>query len=259
MPPAQIEADVKWIEELMGRRISLGAHTVIAVSSSGFTKGAHAKASKHAIILRDLKKLSDQEIASWGQRVVLTLFFYQYSDLEVSLLFERESIPKIESNQAKSELREHPCLQSLFNAAAQKLGDANLMADEQPGRTVEFGLKLQFDGFQLCGEPVLEVEFTGKARITAQQVAPSLVYAYGEPNKDSGSREAMIEAFASLGKTSITHTGSRIWTFLDLSELKVPPFCQFRFWRQDEGQEMDHEALEIQLGQNLEQFKVTVK
>lgn len=32
--------DVKWIEELIGRRASLHAHSVIAVSASGFTAGA---------------------------------------------------------------------------------------------------------------------------------------------------------------------------------------------------------------------------
>ncbi len=34
--------DVKWIEELYGRRVSLRASSVIAVSSSGFTSGAIA-------------------------------------------------------------------------------------------------------------------------------------------------------------------------------------------------------------------------
>jgi len=251
--------DVQWIEELMGRRISLAAHAVIAVSCSGFTAGARTKATKHGVILRDLQQLSDQEIASWGLRVVLKLFLYQYSELEVSLLFEGESVRKIDSEQAKSELRSHPCMQSLFNAAAQKLREANLMADEQPGRTVKFGLRLEFDGFRLCGAPVLEVVFSGKARLIALEVAPSLVYAYGEPSKDFGLREAMIQAFSSLGKTSITHSGTRIWTFLDLSELEIPPFCQFRFWRQDAGQEMDHEAIEFQLGQKFEQLKVTGK
>jgi hypothetical protein len=251
--------DVQWIEGLMGRRISFGAQAVIAVSSSGFTEGARAKASKYDIVLRDLQELSDQEIASWGQRVALTLFFYQYSDLEVSLLFERESVLKIKPEQAGSELRCHPCVQSLFNAAAQELSDANLMADERPGRTVEFGLRLQFDGFRLCGAPVLEVEFVGKARLIELQVTPALVYAFGEPNKELERCEAMIQAFSLLGKTSISHTGSRIWTFLDLSELEIPPFCQFRFWRQVAGQEMDHEAVELQFGQKFEQLKVTGK
>jgi hypothetical protein len=251
--------NVQWIEELIGRRISLCAQEVIAVSDAGFTPNAIAKAKKHGVILRDLQLLTDQEIASWGQRVDLTLFFYQYSDLEVSLLFGRESILKIEPEGVKSELRCHPCVQSLFNAAAQKLGDLNLVGDEQPGRTVEFRLKLQFEEFRLCGAPVLEVAFTGKACLIALKAAPRVVCAYREPDKDSGEREAMIQDFSSHGKISITHSRSRISTFFDLSELEIPPFCQFRFVKQDAGQEMDHEAIEFQLGQKFEKLKVTGK
>src|SRR5262249_26261467 len=45
---------VKWIEELIGRRMSLAADSIIAVSASGFTKGALKKAARFGIILRDL-------------------------------------------------------------------------------------------------------------------------------------------------------------------------------------------------------------
>ena len=58
--------DVQWIEQLIGRRVSLGAQIVIAVSSSGFTAGAIAKGRKHGIVLRDLQQLTDNEIESWG-------------------------------------------------------------------------------------------------------------------------------------------------------------------------------------------------
>jgi hypothetical protein len=237
--------DVQWIEELIGRRTSLGAQSVIAVSSSGFTTGALRKAKRHGITSRDLKQLTDLEIRSWGQQVALTLFFYQYSDLEVSLMFNRDSIPRIEPEVATSELRYHPCLQSLFNAAAQELGRLNLLADEQPGRTVRFGLKLQFEGLHLCGEPVLEVDFQGKARLIAKNVVPPVVFGYGEPNKDCEQREVIVEDFHSLGKTAIAHSGTRISIFLDVSQVEMPPFCQFRFFRVAGNQEMDHEALEL--------------
>ena len=53
---------VKWIEELIGRRSSLRAAAAIAVSASGFTRGAIRKAKSFGIFLRDLKELTDQEI-----------------------------------------------------------------------------------------------------------------------------------------------------------------------------------------------------
>ena len=46
----QSRQNVQWIEELIGRRQSLQANEVIAVSSSGFTSGAVAKANSHDII-----------------------------------------------------------------------------------------------------------------------------------------------------------------------------------------------------------------
>src|SRR5258708_3891153 len=38
--------DVKWIEELIGRRKSLGAQEIIGVASAGFTEGAQKKAAE---------------------------------------------------------------------------------------------------------------------------------------------------------------------------------------------------------------------
>src|ERR1700688_4605315 len=53
--------NVKWIEEMMGRRVSLKADSAIAVSSSGFTSGAQNKAKKHGIVTRDLRELTERE------------------------------------------------------------------------------------------------------------------------------------------------------------------------------------------------------
>src|SRR5258708_30124428 len=83
--------DVQWIDCLIGRRISLGAQSVIAVSSSGFTAGALAKARQYGIITRDLQSLTDKEVEGWGNRIDLTLYYNQYSDLEVSFGFSPES------------------------------------------------------------------------------------------------------------------------------------------------------------------------
>jgi hypothetical protein len=58
--------DVRWIEELMGRRTSLNADAVIAVSGSGFTSTAREKAKGHGIHLRDFATLSREEIQNWA-------------------------------------------------------------------------------------------------------------------------------------------------------------------------------------------------
>ena len=237
--------NVKWIEELIGRRVSLGAQSVIAVSSSGFTEGAVNKARKHGIILRDLQKLTEQEVTGWGQRVSITLFFYQYSDLRASFVFTPESILKLDSEVLKHELRSHPCMQSLFNAAAQKLGELNLLANKQFGHKVEFSLRLEFPGLRICGEPLLEVLFSGSTRLIALDVAAPVVYGYGEPKQGSAQREIKVQKFTSLGSTSIAHDGTRIWAFFDFSQVEIPPFCQFRFFNVEGEEELNYEAVEF--------------
>ncbi len=95
----QCRQDVQWIEELIGRRTSLGADAVIAGSPSGFTAGALKKAKRYSVNPRDL---------------------------EVSLLFHQGGAANLDSATVKSELKRHPAMQSLFNAAAQQLGELEM-------------------------------------------------------------------------------------------------------------------------------------
>jgi hypothetical protein len=237
--------DVQWIECLIGRRISLGAQSVIAVSSSGFTSGALAKARQYGIIARDLQRLTDEEVESWGQRIELTLYYYQYSDLEVSLGFSAESIPTIKSDELKVELKWHPCVQSLFNAAAKKLTDENLLPGPLQGRKVNFGVDIQFDDVRLGGAQLERAAIEGRAELVAIKADAPLVRAYGEPNAAMAQREAVVENFRSIGRTSITHSRDRISTFVDLSQVEIPPYGQFRFIRVEAAQEVDHDAFEL--------------
>jgi hypothetical protein len=77
---------VTWIEELIGRKASLGAHAIIAVSSSGFTIGATRKARAFNIHLRTLAALSDDELELWGDIAQAVMIFYEFT--ECRLVFE---------------------------------------------------------------------------------------------------------------------------------------------------------------------------
>jgi hypothetical protein len=245
--------DVQWIECLIGRRISLGAQSVIAVSSSGFTTGALDKARRYGIITRDLQRLTDKEVQSWGQRIELTLYYYQYSDLVVSLGFSPESIATVKLDELRAELRWHPCVQSLFNAAAKKLTDGNLMSGPLQGQRVNFGVDIEFDDTHLGGAQLERAALEGRAELVAIKADAPLVHAYGEPNRAATQHEAVVEDFRSIGRTSITHSGDLISTFIDLSQVEIPPYGQFRFIRVEAPQEVDHDAFEIY---GIEKIKV---
>lgn len=240
----QTRQDVQWIEELIGRRASLRADAIIAVSSSGFTAGALSKAKSFGIIPRDLRELTELEVKDWGQQTALTLYFYQYSNLELLLCFGNESIPKLDMEGMKCEIASYPGIQSLFNAAAQQLGNLEPLNEENQGQAIEFRLRLQLEGLEFCGEPVLEVDFRGKAAIVSKGVLSPAVFAYRNPEDESVPRAVNLEKF-SLGETSIIHEEDKVSIFLDISQLEVPPFCQFRFFRVAGRNEVWHEAVEL--------------
>lgn len=80
--------DVQWIEELYGRRVSLKAYSVIAVSSSGFTEGAIAKADRLGIVLRDFKSLTEDEVNRWGEATDLYLEYVYFFDTIIYPIIE---------------------------------------------------------------------------------------------------------------------------------------------------------------------------
>ena len=77
--------DVTWIEELIGRRESLHAHAVIAVSASGFTEGAIRKANAKGVILRTLESLSEDEIKNWGRTTLVATSTYEFVECAFEL------------------------------------------------------------------------------------------------------------------------------------------------------------------------------
>jgi hypothetical protein len=82
--------DVKWIEELHGRKESLGADAIIAVSSSGFTKGAIKKANRFGIALRDTVSLKKEDMFSWGKIEYLRNRYFVFEEFRINLLFSSE-------------------------------------------------------------------------------------------------------------------------------------------------------------------------
>ena len=235
--------NVKWIEELIGRRQSLGAQAIIAVASEGFTTGAKKKAARYGVLLRDLRQLSDEEITSWGGQVTLILYYYQYSDVNLAVGFAPQSVPSLDPAILSQELRSHDVLQSVFNAAAEKLDTLKLLARNDT-QTIRFGVLVRPENVRLCGEPVLEIELKGKACLIAQPITSPRVFRYGQPTQTVAQREVTVERFA-LGETSIVHHDDRIAIDIDLSAVELPPLSQVRYFRTTSAEELEHESFAI--------------
>jgi len=224
---------VKWIEELIGRRISLRAAEVIAVSSSGFSKGAKVKAAQHRVQLRNLRELSDPEILEWGRSVTLSLLCYQYSELTLSLLVDGDG--EIDSAVA-NELPLHPINRLLFNAAADYFTAEGLITPRKIDQETRFGIEIEPPAdIRIGGRRIRSAGLDGKASVLVLSVCCPVVEAYAAP---ASAPAAIVERFE-LGETSIVHEGERVAIFVDVSVLELPPLCQCQFVRTAGDQEMD--------------------
>jgi hypothetical protein len=85
--------DVQWIECLIGRRISLGAQSVIAVSSSGFTSGALAKARQYGCRLSSISI-----VAAFQAKFIFNVYsdfaVINYSPLKIRYFFGFAAMPR---------------------------------------------------------------------------------------------------------------------------------------------------------------------
>ena len=218
--------DVKWIEELCGRRESLNANGIGAASTSGYTAPAMAKAARFGIPLFDLTSISDAEISAWGRRVVIHLHAYKFENFRIRLEFSKQDLGAIETTRIPIELADYSGLRSLFSPASKVLDGKDLL--NNPERTFKFGVRFYIPGFTLQGSPVVQIETTGTASLETirLEIPETSIYSY------IGRMEERAHVFVQqfdLGETQVIHKDGKLAVTLDIGALKLPPYWQFRY------------------------------
>jgi hypothetical protein len=236
--------NVKWVEELIGKRISLKADAVVAVSSSGFTSGAMKKAAKYGIVLRDLLTLSDDEIRSWSRAIKISLFFYKYEEFEIFLYLGHVDLTSISIQKIAGELKNYYGLRTILTAPLELIDSKKLILKGNHNKTVRFAVQFRIDNFHLQGKAVEEIEVKGKAALERLDLNMPLMLAYGLPSTGAKERHVYIQTF-NMGQTSIVHHQGVVSICLDLSDLDIPPYWQFRFFTTSGDQDNYIEKLEI--------------
>lgn len=211
----QAVQDVKWIEELIGRRLSLNADAVIAVSNSGFTKNAQNKAKAFGIILRDFQSLTTDEISSWGESADITLTFFEFNEIAIGLdVVTGATRPS--HHLILSELQKSGALFLMFQDATHKL-DREVVAAYR---------KFHFTGLiskVSLGDAQLEQFWmTARVRRITQTIATPSVVAYDAPEVNASDRVTLIQEL-DLGDFEITHSSGKICMAADLGEIVSPP------------------------------------
>lgn len=237
--------DVNWIEELIGRRLSLEADAVIAVSSSGFTAGAIKKAKKYGVVLRDLVELTDDEIHAWTKGINVRLLFFRYSNFHLELAFNDEDLNGINITTLHNELQNYIGFRTLFTAHLDAIeGRITLAEIKNQRKPIDFSVNFTIDGFALDGRNVESLQTEGTAHLEEITLTIPECLAYGEPSESSVDRDVYVQKY-NLGETRIIHRGEDIAVTLDLSKLETPPYWQFRYVELYGGGWHDHQSFEL--------------
>lgn len=214
--------DVTWIEELIGRRMSLKADAVIAVSSSGFSAGAIKKAKAFGIILRDFVNLTLEEISNWGHSTDVALILYKFEDVHVIYHFRPEDIAVVKPIHFNAIPRDH--FLKLLNLTANKIEFEHIKGDNEISG--EISLSFGNDDLRIGNCPVVRIDFSTKFKRIVQKVRIPSVVAYDAPEIDITERGTFIEKFG-VGEFEITQSANNVFVAVDVSTVEVPPNCLF--------------------------------
>lgn len=238
--------DVKWIEELMGRRDSLKVDAIIAVSSSGFTKPAVVKADTHGIFTRQLDELTNEEIEDWAKTAKVTLRYVKIEHLQISALILDSDIGKLTEN---LELRlsgpKINPLKIILNHLMQESGD---QFSAQQRTTVN--CSLNFPALQVDDAPVLEVRVCLTGTLCPDVVDLTAVRIYGSPASRNMTGDTFVETH-NLGNTEIIQKGDSVRAIVDLSQVAPPRNCYLLTSQIDFGRVVNAKIKCIGIGSTL--------
>lgn len=222
--------DVKWIEELFGRRVSLQAETLIAVSSSGFTEGAIRKASKMGVILRDYRNLTGQEILDWGKKTKVILEYIKFERAEINLLTEIFLVRPVVNRWTlfQNEKGKQWPVENIFRQLAGLL-------KERPEKEGTVGYEIFPANLYVGGIKIPEMFVRAQFRVLNMPVDLPTVQIYGEPAADLEGNDMIIEK-EEKSDMGLYRTPSGSFIIADISTIKVVDSAFFQAFLFDLGE-----------------------
>lgn len=215
----QRRQDVKWIEELYGRKISLNAESIIGVSSSGFTSGAVEKARRLGIFLRSLSELTDEEITTWGNRTKTSIAYVKFSRIRLCIISDdKNKIPfPSRINMLWSEDDNVHPIQYALNSCTNRL--CEIGAPEGP-----FSMQIFFSRTFLGTMPVTEAVLQATWQWVRCEVLLPTILVY-EDKVEADTPPVIIEK-NSYSRTEVHHRPNGAFANIDVSTA-APDRCCF--------------------------------
>ncbi|MDD3183403.1 MAG: restriction endonuclease [Alphaproteobacteria bacterium] len=211
--------DVKWVEELIGRRISLQANGIIGVSISGFTKPAVEKAAAFGVILRTLAEMTDAEIQAWGKTASVITNYIEISFLEITVFVDARQIGLV-SHQPRL-LISGTAISPVFIMLQEMVQKADGKFFMDRNTTVTGSIVLP--NLMVDGASAIKSDIRLRGRLRQEKVEVVGVWNYkGFDQKSSG--EAVVSKHGT-GKTEIIQRGDIASMLLDFSSVVHPNNC----------------------------------
>ncbi len=213
--------DVKWIEEIYGRRESLMASSAIAVSSAGFTEGAIKKAKRFGVILRVFSELTVNEVNSWGGKVGAEVAYTKFNFLEINLIYQSHLIIPLSADTDFKDKSGNPYNPwPIFNAMLQK-------TDEFVDTFNWFKLQIFPDDLYVSNLNIDELVVQGIFKKYFIRADLPIVETYGSPENIPLEQEVKIEK--SIDDIfHFYHTPQKCVPIVDVSKIRVPLGSIFR-------------------------------
>jgi len=202
--------DVKWIEEIYGRKESLNAFSAIAVSSSGFTEGAVKKAARFGVVLRTFEDISLKELASWGARFRIGIIYIKFKKFELYPVLPTIASPSggIKGKTIVNSKGRPFDVSTLYYSIASAINGTDVKGD---------GVAAYIDckGLYSCGEKLEELIVIGEyKRFTKYSWLPC-VHTYNSPSHQD--ELSVIKNDSPFNKTAMYQTEKSVFPVIDIS------------------------------------------
>jgi hypothetical protein len=206
---------VMWVEELIGRKQSLGLDGMIGVAVNGFTPLAQKKAARYGIILYDFRTLTDAEIASWANAATVRATFVQFKPLEITAGIHHSDAGRLPPPSA-------PLSFLRFGGDGYAAVMDMIRDDAFAKQGMQHGMSLDPTGFEIDGIPLtlLRATFTGYAVSVAPKCTAVEVVAH--PGTPLQLRDISVQRFEHT-VSEIIRSKNDVHVALDVSNLKPPP------------------------------------
>jgi hypothetical protein len=203
---------VMWIEELAGRKLSLGLDGMIAVAVNGFSELAQKKAKRFGIELYDFKSLTDEEIASWIGAAEVEAIFMQVDKLEILAGIPEARAAGLLQN-PNFKLRDQDGYAAIMDLIRDDVAASPGIHREQTVDSAEFTV----DDVPLT---VLRCQYSG--RLVTAKATCTAVSTFGMPGVPAPLRDIAVQKF-NHSVPELIQKQNEAHLLVDVSKLPVPP------------------------------------